>query len=122
MDKLIINDGTSDRTYAPMPAGKPGEAWWKDESSTLSNPRTLRIAIQKAKSATGTDSIVVQFNCTADDVEGMPHTGQAHEVLRLPREGVTEAMLTAEHACLQNLLGSTQLAALLNGLLPEKAA
>lgn len=122
MDDLIINDGTSDRTYEPMPnQGKPGEAWWKDNASTMSNPRTLRIAIQKTKSSTGTDSVVVQFNRTDDDAEGLPHTCQVHEVLRLPREGVTEANLMGEHNCLSDLLGSTQLAALLNGLIPKKS-
>lgn len=122
MDTLIINDGTTDRTYKPLPPSKNGDLWWKDVTSTMANPRLLRISFNKSGSPTGSDSFVVQFLTTMDDAEGLPYTGSVHKVLKVPREGVTEAGILAENSCLDNLLGSAQLSDLLKGLVPTKAA
>lgn len=94
-DDLTINDGTSDFNYVCI-SNTDNEAIYRDDSSSLSNPRTLRVSHDITDKVDGTDRHLVSFARTDDNAESVPYTGTTHVVIAAPREGVTEADLLKE--------------------------
>lgn len=96
-DPLVINDGSADITYSLVSLGD-NEALYRDEDSTLVEPRTVRISHQVAKTASGTDRHLVQLarvDADDDDAE-TPYSGVCHVVIQLPRKAVASADLQKE--------------------------
>lgn len=116
LDTVIVNDGTSDFTYVLM-STNASEAIYRDDSSTLSNPRTLRVSHQIAKEDTGVDRHLIQLSRTDDDADGLPYTGTAHAVLAVPRDGVTQADFIKEWNKLKDVVDD-YMTALLGGFYP----
>jgi hypothetical protein len=103
MSTITATDGTTPVTYEQISLTS-SEGIYRDVSSTLSNPRTIRVSHDSASSNTGTDRHLVQFARTDDDADGLPYTGGPHVVFAAPREGVTKADFLIEWKMLKNLI------------------
>jgi hypothetical protein len=100
---ITINDGVADTEYQCISL-KENESIYREVTSPLSNPRTLRISHEIAKSASGTDRHLVAFARTDDNADQIPFVGTVHAVLAVPRDGVTAADLKKEWVKLKTFL------------------
>lgn len=100
---ITLNDGVGNSTYVQTSITKK-EGLYRDDSSTLQNPRIARVSHESATSATGSDRHLVQLTRTDDDADGVPFTGSVHVVINAPREGVALADLNKEWVKLSTLI------------------
>lgn len=115
-DRITVNNGTENVIYEVTSPEKNGSIL-RDVSSTLSEPRTLRVAHTIASKPGGQDSHLVQLNVVKNNVDDLPETGSVHVVLKGPRDTVTEADLLAEWTKLKNLVDS-KFSEIYGGFLP----
>jgi len=99
----LTNDAAVDSTYQQVPA-PVGEVLYRDTASSLSEPRTLRLAYQQAADDDGVDRFLVQMKRVDDDADSMPQSATVHVVFSLPRKGVTNADVVLEWEKLKNLI------------------
>jgi hypothetical protein len=86
---LVINDGTSDRTYA-LTSIVDGKSIRRDASATLGEPRTLTISHGKRnpKDPESPDRHLVRLDVVDHDAEGVAHTASAYIVVENPVNGL----------------------------------
>lgn len=101
-EEFIVKDDTpTSSTYKRMTANG-SESTYRDEASTFSNPRTIRVSHQKASSSSGADRTLVEFARVDDNTDGVPRKGSVHTVFNQPREGVTQANILLEWEKMKN--------------------
>lgn len=114
---ITVNDGVGDTEYLNYSLVE-GEGMYRDDSSSLSEPRTLRISHDMSKTADGVDRHLISFARTDDDGDDVPHTGTVHVVFAAPRDGVLQADLIKEWVKLKTLIDA-HTATLLGGFQPQ---
>lgn len=103
LDSVTVNNGSADFNYVQISLNGT-EAIYRDDSSSLQNPRTLRVSHENAKAPDGTDRHLVQLVRVDDDADGVPYTGTVHVVLAVPREGVSQADMLLEFNKLKDVV------------------
>lgn len=101
----LADDVPANSTYG-LVSLKDTEAIYRDQASTIANPRTLRIAHTVAKEANGVDRHLIQVVRTDDDTDGLPVSGAIHVVMAIPRTGPTAANMQKEWEKLKNFIES----------------
>lgn len=104
MSSHTFSDDTPTNSTYKLVSSTKNEMILRDEGSSLDKPRTFRQSHQIAKATDGVDQHLVQLQRTDDDVDGAPHVGSVHTVIRNPREGVTSADLLLEWQKLKNYI------------------
>jgi hypothetical protein len=117
-DPQVINDGTADKTYSLVSLTER-EALYRDQATDLSEPNTLRISHQVAKTNLGIDRHLISFGYTKEDTddEETPYTGTVHVVIAAPRKAVPEADLLKEWLKLSAFV-TAEFAELYDGFMP----
>jgi hypothetical protein len=100
---IQLTDGTNTADYVTISTSR-NEYIFRDDSSTLQNPRTLRVSHQVANSPDGVDRHLVQMVRNDDDEDGNPIQGSVHVVLAAPRTGVTKANLLLQWEMLRRFV------------------
>jgi hypothetical protein len=119
-EQYLADDTPTNSVYKLMSLGA-NEAIYRDEDSTLVNPRLLRVSHQPASNDAGIDRHLVQLSRSDDDEDGVPYTGTVHVVIAQPRSGVAIADLELEWEKLKNLVDAN-FAELAAGFMPETTA
>lgn len=112
---LIVDDQT---VVYDMVSLSQKEAIYRDTSSELSQPRTIRVAHTPTSKSDGVDRHLVQFSRTDDNAESIPFTGSVHVVIAMPREGVAKGDMLMEWEKLRLLL-DTKFSEILGGFQPK---
>lgn len=118
IDEITLSDDVPNNSTYLLMSIKDNEAIYRDQASSLSEPRNFRISHQLSKTQDGTDRHLVQCIRTDEDADGDPHVGSVHVVFASPRDGVTAANLTLEYEKLRNWLDAN-IADILGGFMPS---
>lgn len=117
-ETLTLKDDTPTSYTYVLTSLNGNEAVYRDNSSSLQNPRLMRISHQITSKDDGSDRHLVQLSRSDDNADGDPFLGSVHVVLSLPREGVTSADLVLEWEKLKNCV-DVAITELLDGFMPS---
>lgn len=100
--------GTTHLTYEVISSSKvsanKSETLYREQTSSLAEPRTLQVSHDIATAQDGIDRHLVKLARTDEDADGNPFTGSVHCVIAAPRDGVTKANLLLEFKKLYDVI------------------